>query len=110
MIEDPGLGGLHFQVVTELLEGFERALAGGRLDEVIEQDMGEVHPISPGRTSASIPHGPGSHRAVRAVQPTPRQGPLGPAPALEHTLSSGGGWIFNSQPQASSSCQQEEKK
>lgn len=72
MIEDPGLGGLDFQVVTQLLEGLERALAGGRLDKVVKQNVGQVHPISSSRTGASIPHGPDSHRAVRALHPPGR--------------------------------------
>lgn len=81
MIEDPGLGGLHFQVVTELLEGFERALAGGRLDEVIKQDVGEVHPISPSRASASIPHGPGSTQGCQGRSTPPQAGASGSSPS-----------------------------
>lgn len=70
VVEDAGVGGLDLQVLAELLEGLERALAGGGLDEVVEQDVGEVHPISSSSSSggagAPIPHGPGSAPRPRA--------------------------------------------
>lgn len=104
MIKDSVLGGLDFQVFTQLLEGLERALARGCLDKVVKQDMGPVHPISPGRTSSSIPHGPKSHRAVRALHPRPRQGSLGPAPSPRtRSLVKGSNFL----PLASSFCQKE---
>lgn len=58
MVEDPGFSGLDVQVFAQFLEGLEGALAGARLDEVVEQDVGVVRSISSSCTRASIPHCP----------------------------------------------------
>lgn len=74
MVEDPGFAGLDVQVFAQLLEGLERALAGARLDEVVEQDMGVVRAISSGCARTLLPHCPSCQGPSRP--PLPQTGGL----------------------------------
>ena len=61
VVEDPGVGGLELQVVTQLLEGLQRALARAGLDKVVEQRVRADHlDAARRRPSAHVPHGPDS--------------------------------------------------
>lgn len=81
MVEDPGFGGLDVQVVAQLLEGLERALAGARLDKVVKQDVGTVRSISSGCARATVPHCPHCqgplHRPPPPPTPYPQAGGFG---------------------------------
>lgn len=58
VVEDPVLTGLELQMVTELLEGLERAFTGGGLGEAVKHYVGRVHPLPCGGEASRIPHGP----------------------------------------------------
>lgn len=110
MVEDPGFGGLDVQVVAQLLEGLERALAGACLDKIVEQDVGTVRSISSGCSHTTVPHclsclGP-SH-----PPPLPPGGGLWVQDQPKNEIRRvGKGVGSNSHLQTSSFCQQEEDK
>lgn len=102
MVEDPVLTGLEIQMVTELLEGFERALTGGGLGKAVKHYVGRVHPLPCGGEASRIPHGPHG--------PATLSGASGQAPAPGSSTTLRSGEVFISPSQASSFCQGERGK
>lgn len=113
MVEDPGFGGLDVQVVAQLLEGLERALAGARLDEAVEQDVRTVRAISSRCAHATVPH----CLCCQGPSHPPPSPPLPPGGGLwvQDQPKNENRWVgkgvgSNSLLQTSSFCQQEEDK